>query len=162
MAAIIKFAEAYEEIGVREAIWHDLKTLVIDSVGDVPPSRLRIINDIPAGIEVFADPLIKKVFYNLVDNAIRHGGKATTIRFSVERVGGSHAIVCEDDGLGISADIRSKLFNRGFGKNHGLGLFLSREILAITGITMTEEGEPGKGARFVMSVPREGLRGVYQ
>ena len=161
MTAIIKFAEAYEEIGVREAIWHDLKTLVIDSVGDVPPSKLRIINDVPAGIEVFADPLIKKVFYNLIDNAIRHGEKATTVRFSVEKVDGVHTIVCEDDGLGISADIRSKLFNRGFGKNHGLGLFLSREILAITDITMTEEGEPGKGARFVMSVPRDGIRGVY-
>jgi len=79
----------------------------------------------------------------------------------VEKVDGVHAIVCEDDGLGISADIRSKLFNRGFGKNHGLGLFLSREILAITDINMTEEGEPGKGARFVMSVPRDGMRGVY-
>jgi signal transduction histidine kinase len=41
-------------------------------------------------------------------------------------------------------------------KNTGLGLFLSREILAITGITITENGTPGKGARFEITVP-EGM-----
>ena len=159
MSAIIKFAEAYEEIGVHDAIWQDLKTLVIESVGDVPPNKIRIVNDLPAGVEVYADPLIRKVFFNMIDNAVRHGENTTTIRFSIENVDGKHSVVCEDDGVGISADVKSKLFNRGFGKNHGLGLFLSREILAITGITLTEEGEPGHGARFVMTLPKNGIRG---
>ncbi|MCX6688670.1 MAG: ATP-binding protein, partial [Methanoregula sp.] len=65
---------------------------------------------------------------------------------------------CEDDGVGITAEDKKKLFTRGFGKNTGLGLFLSREILAITGITITETGEPGKGARFEITVPK----GEYQ
>jgi signal transduction histidine kinase len=47
-----------------------------------------------------------------------------------------------------------RIFEQGFGKNTGLGLFLSREILAITGITITENGVPGKGARFEITVPR--------
>jgi len=34
-----------------------------------------------------------------------------------------------------------------------MGLFLSREILAITGISISENGEPGKGARFEIRVP---------
>jgi len=34
------------------------------------------------------------------------------------------------------------------------GLYLMREILAITGITITETGEPGKGARFEMKMPK--------
>ncbi|MDD5189181.1 MAG: ATP-binding protein, partial [Methanoregula sp.] len=63
-------------------------------------------------------------------------------------------IVCEDDGVGISAEDKKRLFTRGFGKNTGLGLFLSREILAITGITITENGVPGKGARFEITVPK--------
>lgn len=44
------------------------------------------------------------------------------------------------------------------GKNTGLGLFLSREILSITGITLTEAGDPGKGARFEITVPD----GIYR
>jgi len=63
-------------------------------------------------------------------------------------------IQCEDDGEGIKAEDKSRLFIRGFGKHTGLGLFLSREILAITGITITETGIPGKGARFEIVVPK--------
>ena len=52
------------------------------------------------------------------------------------------AIVSQDDGVGISADMKMGLFARGSGKGHGYGLFLSHEILSITGITITEPGEP--------------------
>jgi len=37
-------------------------------------------------------------------------------------------------------------------------LFLSQEILSITGITITETGEPGKGARFEITVPKGAYR----
>ncbi len=47
------------------------------------------------------------------------------------------------------------IFKQGHGKNTGLGLFLSREILSITGMTIKECGEPGKGARFEILVPKE-------
>lgn len=75
------------------------------------------------------------------------------IRFSVEDAGDYHLIVCEDDGNGVVAEEKEKIFTRGFGKNTGLGLALSREILLITGITIKENGEPGKGARFDIVVP---------
>lgn len=47
---------------------------------------------------------------------------------------------------------------QGFGKNTGLGLFLIREILGITGISICENGEPGKGVRFEMSIPLQHWR----
>ena len=55
--------------------------------------------------------------------------------------------------LGLAAEENEKIFERGFGKNTGMGLFLAREILGITRITIRESGEPGKGARFEMTVP---------
>ena len=64
----------------------------------------------------------------------------------------------KDDGDGVHAGEKERLFNRGFGKNTGLGLFLSREILSITGITITENGVPGKGARFEITVPKGAWR----
>jgi signal transduction histidine kinase len=91
---------------------------------------------------------------------VRYGGKITTIRFSVEEHEGDRVVVCEDDGLGVGAEEKEKIFERGFGKNTGLGLALSREILAITGITLKETGEPGKGARFEMTVPKDVSRVV--
>jgi signal transduction histidine kinase len=115
-------------------------------------------NNLPAGSEVLADPLVVKVFYNLMDNAARYGGKITTIRFSVEERDGVHLLVCEDDGYGVVAVEKEKIFERGFGKNTGLGLALAREILDITGITIRETGEPGTGARFEMTVPKGAWR----
>ena len=93
-----------------------------------------------------------------MDDAARHGGKFTTIRFSLGESGNDRLIVCEDDGNGIPAEEKEKIFERGLGKNTGMGLFLAREILSITGITITETGEPGKGARFAMTV----LKGMYR
>ncbi len=64
-------------------------------------------------------------------------------------------IIYEDNGTGIPAEDKERIFRRGFGKHTGLGLFLSREILAITSIVIRETGEPGKGVRFELLVPRE-------
>jgi signal transduction histidine kinase len=88
-----------------------------------------------------------------MDNAVRYGGKITTIRFSYKECDGDYIVVCEDDGDGIPADEKERIFKSGFGKNAGLGLFLSKEILSLTGITITENGEPGVGARFEITVP---------
>jgi PAS domain S-box-containing protein len=156
--AMIQFTKTYQDIGVNAPIWQDTHTLIDAATKGVSLGGIRLINDIPAGFTVFADPLIVKVFYNLVDNAVRYGGKITIIRFYTGTLNGDCMIVCEDDGNGISAGEKEKIFERGFGKNTGLGLFLSREILSITGITIRETGEPGKGARFEMLVPQ----GMYR
>jgi PAS domain S-box-containing protein len=153
ISTMIKFTKEYEDVGVNAPVWQNVWTLVGSSAKIVPPGPIKVVNDVPASIEVYADPLIGKVFHNLIDNAARHGGKITTIHFFIDEHDGSYAIICEDDGVGISAEIKDKLFSHDSKKDHGFGLFLSREILAITGITIMEEGEQGLGARFIMTGP---------
>ena len=113
---------------------------------------------IPSDMNIFAEPLIVKVFFNLMDNATRYGGKITTLLFFVEERRDNLVLFCEDDGVGVMVDEKEMIFTRGFGKNTGMGLFLAREILLITGITLTETGEPGKGARFEITVPKGAWR----
>jgi signal transduction histidine kinase len=121
-------------------------------------SGVELTDEVPEAVEIFADPLIVKVFHNLVDNAVRHAEGVTQVRFSIADLQGGPLIICEDDGRGIGPEMREHLFERGFGKNHGLGLFLCREILSITGIRIEEEGAAGEGARFVMTPPAQGIR----
>ncbi len=59
----------------------------------------------------------------------------------------------EDDGIGVRLDEKDQIFDKGFGSHTGLGLFLSREIFSITGITIIENGFFGKGAGFEIMVP---------
>lgn len=148
ISIMIQFTKTYEEIGVHAPAWQNVQLLVDTAAKDAALDNIRVVNDIPDNIMVFADPLIVKVFYNLIDNGVRYGEKISTIRFFVEG----------RDGDGVAADDKEKIFRRGFGKNTGLGLFLAREILSITDITLTETGEPGKGARFEILVPK----GMYR
>ncbi|MCK9591937.1 MAG: PAS domain S-box protein [Methanoregula sp.] len=158
ITAMIQFAKTYEEIGVKAPVWQECHTLVDTAAKQVPLGKVMVKNDIPVGTGVLADPLIVKVCYNLIDNAIRYGGKVTTIQFSVQESGDDRLIICEDNGDGVNMDEKKRIFEKGFGKNTGLGLFLAHEILSITGITIVETGEPGKGARFEMTVPKDAYR----
>jgi PAS domain S-box-containing protein len=153
ISSMIRFTKTYENIGVNAPAWQDCRNIISSAIKEAPHGKVNVINNLPAGIEVYADPLIIKVFYNLIDNAVQYGEKITTIGFSGEEREGNYHIICKDDGIGIPSVEKEKIFERGFGQNTGLGLFLSREILAITGITIRETGEPGKGARFEITVP---------
>jgi signal transduction histidine kinase len=105
-------------------------------------------------VEIFADPMIGQVFYNLIDNSLRHGGeKITGIRLSVLKDGPDLLMVYEDDGNGVLPEEKEKIFLKGFGKHTGLGMFLIKEILAITGITIRENGVQGNGVRFETRFP---------
>jgi PAS domain S-box-containing protein len=158
ITAMIQFTREYEQIGAGTPVWQDLQALVNTAGKDVMFGDVVLNNDIPSGTEIFADPLIVKVFFNLMDNALRHGGRLTTIRFSSEARNEDRIILCEDDGNGVGNEEKERIFDRGFGRNTGYGLAISREILDITGMTIRETGEPGKDARFEITVPEGAFR----
>jgi len=149
--AQINFARDYQKIGVDRPVWQNVTATIRKAKMPLKISRLTI--DIPLNIEIFADPLLEKVFYNILENAIRHTGPEPEIRFSVIDEPGRLLIICEDNGPGVPEMNKEKIFERGFGKNTGLGLFLIREILSITEISIHEEGTSGVGSRFVIGVP---------
>ena len=150
----ISFTRDYQELGVAALEWQNVNASIKKAFTGLPMRTVHVEVD-PKNPEIFADRLFEKVFFNLIDNALRHGGdRMKTIRVSAQESDSILTIVCEDDGVGISDEDKKRLFTRGFGRNTGLGLFLSRELLAITGITITENGKAGKGARFEIVVPR--------
>jgi len=156
----IDFTKDYEELGVRSAVWHDVHALARNAAAALPMRDIKLIIH-GQGLEVFADPLVEKVFYNLMDNSLRHGGaKVSTIKISMIDIGGDLKITYQDDGEGIPLADKDTLFTKGYGKNTGLGLFLSKEVLSITGINICENGEPGRGARFEITVPSGVWRSV--
>ena len=120
ISSMIQFTNEYEKIGVEAPVWQDCRPLVDAAAKQAPLGQIVVKNDLPAGAEVFADSLIGKVFYNLMDNAVRYGGKITTIRFTVEERDGDHLIVCEDDGEGIVADKKEKILTGDLGRTPGL------------------------------------------
>ena len=159
----VRFTGDYQKVGIKSAVWQNVHTLIDHSLKHISLGSVKLDNSIPAEIELYADPLIEKVFSNLIENAMRYGGKSMTkIRFSYSCNNNPYTIICEDDGNGVATDEKEKIFMYGFGKNTGLGLFLSREILNITGITIKETGEPHKGARFEITCSQATIRSMQK
>lgn len=155
----IEFTREYQELGIKEPVWQKISEVAISAFQEIDSVSVAL-EIASTSVEIYADPLLKKVFHNLFENAKRHGERVSVIRI-YEKVSDSGLIITvSDDGTGISYDEKELIFERGFGKNTGWGLFLSSEILAITGITIREVGIPGKGAVFELLVPNSGFRPV--
>jgi len=153
----ITIARDYQNLGVKAPVWQGVETVARQSARIVRFNNIDLSIDV-GSLEVYADPLFGKVFYTLFENAVRHGGGVTSIRIGFSSAGNTGILWIEDDGKGVDPDLKGKIFTRNIGKNTGLGLFLTREILAITGIAIRETGEAGKGARFEIVVPSGGYR----
>lgn len=149
----IEFTRAYQDLGRQAPDWFSLPVVI----SKAKPDGVTFTS-LCTGYEVFADPMLEKVFFNLFDNALRHGERVTSMTVRCEADGDDLRIIVEDDGIGIPLDLKQKIFKKGFGKNTGYGLFLVREILGITNIAIHETGRHGSGARFEITVPTGGFR----
>jgi PAS domain S-box-containing protein len=149
----ITFTRNYQDVGVKKPEWQGVRACIGRAVSATSPGPVTVSVAMEEKLEVYADPLLEKVFYNLLDNALRYGEVLHQIRFTSELRGHDLVLVCEDDGRGIPEAEKERIFLQCVGKNTGMGLFLSREILMITAITIRESGIPIKGARFEMVVP---------
>lgn len=163
MAAAIErqldFTRAYESLGAAHPAFQDLAACIGQAQEGLDLAGIRVTLAGTPGVEIFADPLLQKVFSNLFDNALRHGGRGmNAITIAVAETGGGLTITFEDNGVGIPKSEKKRIFERGYGTNTGFGLFLIREILDITRITIEETGTPGAGARFMIVVPSGAYR----
>ncbi|HEX3001428.1 MAG TPA: PAS domain S-box protein [Methanoregula sp.] len=150
----VEFTRVYQNLGTKEPEWQSAdKFLASVSV----PKSVRLKCDLK-DLEIYSDMMLEKVFHNLIENSLRHGERVTEIHLASHPDDRGLTITCEDNGIGIPEAEKEKIFERGYGKNTGLGLFLVREILAITGMTIRETGVEGVGARFEIHVPENAFR----
>jgi PAS domain S-box-containing protein len=155
----IMFTKEYQDIGSQSPQWFDLRRVILSAAEQLNLAGMMLAVNIDR-TEVYADPLLEKVFYTLLENAGRHGKTVTAIVFSFHETPAGLNIVYEDNGEGVPERQKENIFQRKFFKHTGYGLFLSVSILNITGITIRENGEEGKGARFEIFVPAGAYRFV--
>jgi PAS domain S-box-containing protein len=153
---IFDFAKIYEELGVEEQSYIDVGKAIDEATAQFPELTVKVVNNCQ-GLKVFADSLLKQLFFNLIDNTRKYGKITTTIKMSYEKMDNDEVrLIYEDDGVGISSENKSKLFTEGFstGGSTGFGLFLIKKMIEVYGWTIKETGETGKGAKFVITIPK--------
>ncbi len=170
MAAIIgylrsfvrKSTESYELTQVHHAIEEALKMLSRQFAS----RGIRVVREFDPGLpEIYANPLqLEQVFINLATNArdaIEATGRGSgTIWISTRLNGEMIEISFRDDGAGMSDKTKAKVFNpfyttKEVGKGMGLGMSLSYGILSKIQGSIVVESELGKGAAFLIRIPRD-------
>jgi hypothetical protein len=146
-------AAMFSHIGLIAPQWQNIRDVVLRSVSREQGGRI-FMDNLPGSLWCLADPLFPRVFSNLFENARRHGEKVSAIRIGAKEAPEGLVISVEDDGVGIPADQKERIFEHGFGRHTGYGLYLTREVLSIAGFSIHETGDPGKGARFDIHIPR--------
>ena len=157
MTEQLQFAGSYQKAGTKEPQWTRVRLEFLGAASSLDLEGIAVTEEL-GDLEVLTDPMFEKVFLNLMLNSRRHGEHVENIHASYVKVNGQLVIAYEDDGIGIPEDSKEKVFQKGVGKDSGLGLFLIREILNITEIDISEVGKPGNGARFEIRVPEGGYR----
>jgi signal transduction histidine kinase len=156
---IIEYSKDYQDMGAKPPKWQNVKMALLLGLSHISIGEIQHSIE-TEDLEIFADPLLEKVCQRLFENPVKHGGHVTLIRVWHVIHHESATIVFEDDGRGIPQEKKEQIFLRdeGTGLATTRSLIFVREILDITGITITETGEPGKGARFEIAVPKGAWR----
>ncbi|MBP6507137.1 MAG: PAS domain S-box protein [Opitutaceae bacterium] len=146
----------------------ELHDLTEEIMGDfrVPASErgISLQNSLPATLWARGDAgRLRQVLSNLVDNAIKHGGKG-----SVEVGGGPLSagwieLWVRDEGPGIPAEVRERVFERFFrvdkarsrpqGGGTGLGLAIVKNLVQAHGGEVRVESGEGRGTTFFLKLP---------
>jgi signal transduction histidine kinase len=152
---IFDFVRMYERIGSEELAQIDVGKTVDEATAMFPNFTFRVINNCKEKT-VFADSFLRQMFYNFLDNTRKYGQKTTVAKFYFDQKRPDvMQLIYEDDGVGIPAENKSKLFQEGFstGGSTGFGLYLIKKMMDVYGWSISEEGKQGDGAKFVIRIP---------
>ena len=155
----IEYSKDYQDMGAKPPKWQNVNMVLLFGLSHISIGKIQHSLE-TENLEIFADPLLEKVCQRLFENSVKHGNHVTRIRVSHTITPEGATIFFEDDGIGIPQDKKEKIFLRddSTGRASMRSLIFVREILDITGITIRETGEAGKGARFEMTVPKGAWR----
>lgn len=159
---IFDFAKAYEMLGAEELVYIDVEKTVNEAMSLFSDLNGVKVKNECRGLSLLADSLLRQLFYNLIDNSLKHGQKTTRLKAYYEKADQNQLkLIYEDDGVGIAAADKPKLFTEGYstGGGSGYGLYLIKKMTEVYGWTIQETGEPGKGVQYVMTIPRTNSTG---
>ena len=153
---IFDFAKMYEQLGAEELSYINVEAKLNEAATLLSGLLPKIVNECTE-LTLFADSFLRQMFYNFIDNTRKYGQNTSTIKVHYQKTDQDNLVlIYEDDGVGIPAENKQKLFHEGYstGGSTGFGLFLTKKMIDVYGWTISEEGEQGKGAKFVINIPK--------
>lgn len=153
----LALAEKYQNLGIHKPMWQNVTYTLITAISHLNLSDISRTIDMPDA-EIYADPLLEDVFVALMETIYLQGTEVTRIHLRCCYNAESVTILVESDGPGIADEDKERIFTWEHMGKGGTSLYLAREILSITGISLRETGEMGNGTRFEIQVGKSEFR----
>lgn len=151
---IFEYSRFYEKIGAEKLSPVSVEESFNQALGLVSKNGNTSFENACKGLQVFADTMLMKVFYNLIDNSLKHGERVTHISLNCQEEVDATKLLYADDGVGVPSENKVKIFEGYTTGGSGLGLKLVKKMIEAYGWTVKENGVPEKGARFEITIPR--------
>lgn len=149
----IAYMRSLQELGIVTPKWQNAGHAFDDAASLLPEHSAVITADVDA-YEIYADPLLPRVFFTLLDNSLRNAKSAhSSITLSARQDREDLLLVYTDTGYWIPHTEKELIFDIGNDSSTRRGFFLIRELLSFTGITIKETGDRETGVRFEIRVP---------
>jgi len=153
----LSFIEKYQNLGIKKPQWQNFVYVLLSAISHLDLSHLTRTIELPE-IEIYADPLLEDALVALMETIARQGDAVSKIRLWCQNNGNTITIIIESDGPGIPEEEKEQMFQWEYMGRGGTSLFLAREILSITDMTLQEAGKPGEGIRFEITIPESEYR----
>lgn len=122
--------------------------------------RLEFDIDLPSLLFYGNEQLLDQVWFNILDNAVKHSPEGGTIRVRIEAAGRAVTVSISDEGDGMTDEVQKHIFEKSYqgdrsrtSEGNGLGLALVKRIVDLCKGSVTVESAPGAGAEFRVTLP---------
>jgi signal transduction histidine kinase len=154
---LFEFSKLYERIGSEELTTINIEGTFNEAKSLLGASQVKSTCNCYS-LNVLADSMLLQVFYNLIDNSLKHGIRVTEVGLECITNETEDKLIYSDNGVGVPTKSKGKIFENAFsadGKS-GHGLYLVRKILEEYGGSIKENGAQDVGARFEITIPKGG------
>ena len=139
----------------------ELLTSVLEAARPAAERKSIRLDRVPTRLSVYSDRAqLETLVSNLVTNALKYTARGGRVLFGCRRCGQHVQVQILDTGIGMSADVINDMFGAFRQANTaseglGLGLWIVRTTAEALGIDVAVHSVPGKGTRFVLSIPKD-------
>ena len=150
-----------------QAVEMDLRAAILETVRAFGASgrqiEVKVADSFPPVLSIFAEPdKVTQILTNLISNAIKYSPPHTTVTIAVRATRGSAIVSVKDEGIGLSASDKERLFQKFFRAERdevkevggtGLGLFIVKNLVEMQGGRMWVDSEVDRGSTFHFTLP---------
>ncbi len=156
---LLQCTREYQDIGSQPHRWIGVRDKISRVVSLMENENLQVNLEVDT-LELFVDPAFETMISHLICYSVKRRKNCPEIQLHFVKKADALELIYEDNGPPIPENKKSDLFPASLLKHEDFCLIFVHDVLEFSGMTIQETGNPDRGARFVITVPKDRYRFV--